>query len=69
MVPAVASGFSCSSTVDWRLEEQPYYPPTVNNDAMAAFAAEVCVCVCMCMGGGAGGQVPGAGWAAEVRGW
>ncbi|PNW70634.1 hypothetical protein CHLRE_17g728100v5 [Chlamydomonas reinhardtii] len=38
MAPAIAAGYSCNATVDWRLDEQPYYPPTVNDESMAAFA-------------------------------
>lgn len=41
MAPAVTSGYGCTATVDWRLDEQPYYPPTVNDDSMAAFASQV----------------------------
>lgn len=41
MAPAIAAGYSCNATVDWRLDEQPYYPPTVNDESMAAFALKV----------------------------
>lgn len=41
MAPAVASGYGCNATVDWRLDEQPYYPPTVNDERMAEFAMQV----------------------------
>ncbi len=41
MAPAVTAGYGCTATVDWRLDEQPYYPPTVNDDGMAAFASQV----------------------------
>ncbi|GFR48947.1 hypothetical protein Agub_g10961, partial [Astrephomene gubernaculifera] len=40
MAPAVASGYGCNATVDWRLDEQPYYPPTVNDERMANFAMQ-----------------------------
>eukprot|EP00775_Hariotina_reticulata_P002885 gene2885-3175_t len=37
MVPAVVSAYRCNGSVDWLLEEHPYYPPTVNDPAAAAF--------------------------------
>ncbi|EFJ47428.1 hypothetical protein VOLCADRAFT_81528 [Volvox carteri f. nagariensis] len=40
MAPAVVAGYGCNATVDWRLEEQPYYPPTVNDERMATFALQ-----------------------------
>ncbi|KAG2490995.1 hypothetical protein HYH03_010667 [Edaphochlamys debaryana] len=40
MSPAVAAAYGCNATVDWRLDEQPYYPPTVNDEKAAAFAMQ-----------------------------
>lgn len=37
VVPAVVSAYRCNGSVDWLLEEHPYYPPTVNDPAAAAF--------------------------------
>lgn len=28
---SVAKAHGCNATVDWRLDTQPYYPPTVND--------------------------------------
>lgn len=41
MVASVAAGYRCNGTVDWHLEDHPYYPPTVNNPGAAAFVQEV----------------------------
>ncbi|KAL6753953.1 hypothetical protein V8C86DRAFT_2714039 [Haematococcus lacustris] len=30
----VAQGYGCSAEVDWRQDQQPYYPPTVNDAAV-----------------------------------
>jgi hypothetical protein len=38
---AVAAGFGCNASVDWKLDVHPYYPPTVNDPAAAAFAEGV----------------------------
>lgn len=43
MAPALAAAFGCNATIDWRLEEQPYYPPTVNDGGAAAFARRVAI--------------------------
>ncbi|GIL52966.1 hypothetical protein Vafri_8697, partial [Volvox africanus] len=40
MAPTVAAAYGCNATVDWRLAEQPYYPPTVNDERMASFALQ-----------------------------
>jgi amidohydrolase len=34
MAPLIVAGFGCNATVDWRLDEQPLYPPTVNDKAL-----------------------------------
>ena len=31
MTPLIVAGFGCNATVSWRLEDQPLYPPTVND--------------------------------------
>jgi IAA-amino acid hydrolase len=41
MAAAVAAAYGCTASVDWREDIQPYYPPTVNDPAAAAFAARV----------------------------
>ena len=41
MSASVASGFGCNVTVSWRLDEQPLYPPTVNDAASVQFTKEV----------------------------
>ncbi len=41
MSARVAEGYGCTATVDWRLDYQPYYPPTVNDPGMAGFAQDV----------------------------
>ena len=41
MATAVASGYGCNTTVSWRLDEQPLYPPTVNDAATVLFTKEV----------------------------
>jgi hypothetical protein len=41
MAAAHSAGFGCNGTVDWRLGEQPYYPPLVNDDGAADFAWDV----------------------------
>jgi hypothetical protein len=41
MVPTLAAAYGCNATVDWRLEEQPYYPPTVNDEKSVAFTREI----------------------------
>ncbi|KAG1672050.1 hypothetical protein FOA52_008926 [Chlamydomonas sp. UWO 241] len=41
VVSKVASGFGCTGSVDWRLDEQPLYPPVVNDPATAKFTGEV----------------------------
>ena len=43
MSASVASGFGCNVTVSWRLDEQPLYPPTVNDAASVQFTKEVAV--------------------------
>eukprot|EP00798_Chlamydomonas_sp_ICE-L_P028358 gene28359-31485_t len=41
VVPALADGFGCTTTISWRLDEQPLYPPTVNDPTMAEFQKDV----------------------------
>ena len=41
MSVSVASGYGCNATVSWRLNEQPLYPPTVNDAASVQFTKEV----------------------------
>lgn len=41
LAAAQAQAFGCTADVDWREEEQPYYPPTVNDAGAYAFAADV----------------------------
>ncbi len=41
LVPTLALGFGCNASVDWRLNEQPLYPPTVNDARTAEFARNV----------------------------
>uniref|UniRef100_A0A6S8GW75 Peptidase M20 dimerisation domain-containing protein n=2 Tax=Dunaliella tertiolecta TaxID=3047 RepID=A0A6S8GW75_DUNTE len=41
LAAAIAAGFGCTTSLDWRLNEQPYYPPTVNDPKVAAMAAAV----------------------------
>lgn len=41
MTASHAAAYGCSGAVDWRLGDQPYYPPTVNDPAAAAFARGV----------------------------
>eukprot|EP00197_Chlamydomonas_leiostraca_P009534 CAMPEP_0202861742 /NCGR_PEP_ID=MMETSP1391-20130828/3038_1 /ASSEMBLY_ACC=CAM_ASM_000867 /TAXON_ID=1034604 /ORGANISM="Chlamydomonas leiostraca, Strain SAG 11-49" /LENGTH=420 /DNA_ID=CAMNT_0049541175 /DNA_START=19 /DNA_END=1281 /DNA_ORIENTATION=- len=41
LTTSVAAGYGCNVSVDWRLQEQPYYPPTVNDAATVAFTNEV----------------------------
>ncbi len=40
---AVASGFGCNATVNWRLDVQPMYPPTVNDKATVDFTNKVAI--------------------------
>mmetsp|Transcript_1918 Transcript_1918/g.2843 ORF Transcript_1918/g.2843 Transcript_1918/m.2843 type:complete len:498 (-) Transcript_1918:198-1691(-) len=37
----VARALGCEAQVDWREDEQPYYPPTVNDPHMARLVAEI----------------------------
>ncbi|KAF5827966.1 hypothetical protein DUNSADRAFT_18450 [Dunaliella salina] len=39
LAAAVAAGHGCTTSLDWRLNEQPYYPPTVNDPKVAAMSA------------------------------
>ena len=55
MAAAHAAGFGCNGTVDWRLGEQPYYPPLVNDDGAAGFAWDVATRTLGNGGGGGGG--------------
>ncbi len=41
MSQAVASAFACNASVDWRLSEQPYYAPLVNDPHTVSFAKGV----------------------------
>jgi len=41
LAAAQAQAYGCTADVDWREEEQPYYPPTVNDAGAYAFAADV----------------------------
>lgn len=41
VVPAVVGAYRCNGTVDWLLDEHPYYPPTVNDHGAASFARGV----------------------------
>lgn len=41
LVQPFAAAYGCNGTINWRLNEQPYYPPTVNDDKAAAFAWDV----------------------------
>jgi metal-dependent amidase/aminoacylase/carboxypeptidase family protein len=69
MVAAVAAGYGCNVTVDWRQEEQPYYPPTVNDGAAAAFVRRVAEALLgddAVRGGWAGGRQQGKGAACNV---
>lgn len=39
---AATAGYGCTATIDWWLDEQPYYPPTIDYDGMVVFASQVC---------------------------
>ncbi|CAG9464344.1 unnamed protein product [Pedinophyceae sp. YPF-701] len=41
VVQGIAKGHDCEAVVDWREDEHPYYPPTVNDAAKAKFALNV----------------------------
>ncbi|GAX80498.1 hypothetical protein CEUSTIGMA_g7936.t1 [Chlamydomonas eustigma] len=41
MAVAFAAGYGCNASVNWRLDEQPLYPPTVNDPPTAAFTTRV----------------------------
>ena len=42
MTPLIVAGFGCNATVNWRLEDQPLYPPTVNDkDLTNQFSSQV----------------------------
>ena len=43
MATSIASGYGCKATVSWRLEEQPLYPPTVNDAASVQFTKDVAI--------------------------
>jgi IAA-amino acid hydrolase len=67
MAASHAAGFGCNGTVDWRLDEQPYYPPVVNDDGAADFAWGVAERLFGPDKVGGGGRAGGARWATSAR--
>lgn len=41
IMTSTAAAYGCSAEVDWMEEAHPYYPPTVNDPALAAFVKNV----------------------------
>ena len=41
IMTSTAAAYGCSTEVDWMEEAHPYYPPTVNDPALAAFVKDV----------------------------
>lgn len=41
IVKSQAEALGCKGSVDWMLDKHPYYPPVVNNNEAASFAAQV----------------------------
>jgi len=41
IMTSTAAAYGCSAEVDWMEEAHPYYPPTVNDPALAAFVKDV----------------------------
>jgi len=64
VVSSVAAAYRCNGTVDWLLDEHPYYPPTVNDPAAAAFAQQVAAEL---LGSANVSPCPGCGWQGSQR--
>ena len=41
IITSTADAHGCSAEIDWMKEAHPYYPPTVNDAALAAFVKDV----------------------------
>lgn len=41
IVELQATSFGCRARIDWMEDEQPYYPPLVNDKAAYGFAMDV----------------------------
>ena len=41
IITSTAAAHGCTAEVDWMEEAHPYYPPTVNDVALASFVKDV----------------------------